>query len=333
MLMTDINEKAAEYMRLAVPLMKKHGVAMTPTNYTLWYEYVSGKNDALNRAVNESIAENTIFSEQLSNDLYAQFFDRGKDQLALHEMRVVASGLSNSDHVSSELTKCLDKFHPDLSQSEVRAIVEQVLSQTRVALSNGSELSDRLNSAVSDIEEIKRDLEQAKRESQLDTLTQLVNRKTFEQHLYKSTKDADETGADVCVILCDLDLFHNINSKHGHLVGDQVLRVVAKSLKSAVKGRDLVARHSGEQFAILLLNTSLNNVKTLAESIRLDIASKRIQRKDTRESLGDITVSLGIASYVAPEGAESFMQRVDRALYMSKRNGRNTISEAPPPFM
>ncbi|WP_289286527.1 GGDEF domain-containing protein, partial [Methylophaga sp. UBA3991] len=99
------------------------------------------------------------------------------------------------------------------------------------------------------------------------------------------------------------------------------------------KGRDLVARYGGEEFAIVLLNTSLQNAKNVAENIRLEIASKRIQRKDTRESLGTITLSFGVARYVPSEGSESFMQRADRALYMSKRRGRNCVSEAPPPII
>ncbi|MBE0440052.1 MAG: GGDEF domain-containing protein, partial [Gammaproteobacteria bacterium] len=185
----------------------------------------------------------------------------------------------------------------------------------------------------SDIQGLKKDLEQAKIEAKTDMLTKLANRKAFDELLLKVTQDSDNTGIEVCIIFCDLDFFKKINDTHGHLVGDQVLKVVASSLKSAVKGRDLVVRYGGEEFAILLLNTSLSNVKKLAENIRLDIASKRIQRKDTRESLGTITMSFGIARYFPNEGSESFMQRVDRALYMSKRKGRNAISEAPPPII
>jgi diguanylate cyclase len=130
-----------------------------------------------------------------------------------------------------------------------------------------------------------------------------------------------------------LDHFKDINDKHGHLVGDQVLKVVANTLKDSVKGRDLVARYGGEEFSIILLNTSLQNAKGLADNIRQEVASKRIQRKDTQESLGQMTISFGVARYVPSEGVESFMQRADRALYMSKRKGRNCVSEAPPPII
>ena len=130
-----------------------------------------------------------------------------------------------------------------------------------------------------------------------------------------------------------MDFFKNINDKHGHLVGDQVLKVIANTLTKSVKGRDLVSRYGGEEFTITLLNTTLENAKKLAEAIRIEIASKRIQRKDTREPLGQITMSFGVARYVPSEGVDSFLQRADRALYMSKKNGRNMISEAPMPIL
>jgi len=82
-----------------------------------------------------------------------------------------------------------------------------------------------------------------------------------------------------------------------------------------------------------LLNTSLQNAKKLAETIRIDVASMRVQRKDTQQSLGKITMSFGVAHYFPSEGTESFLQRADRALYMSKRKGRNAVTEAQPPVI
>jgi len=342
---SEDKDQIAEYMRLAIPLMTKNGVPMTPENYTVWYEYVSGKNAALKEKIDEYLEQNDGISQQQSQELYEKFFDRGKDQAALAEMRqdlrrvltevlnFVSAGAVTSANSSKKLKACLERFSGNMSQEEVHEVIEQVLEETKIAASSGELLTERLNSAVADIQGLKKDLEQAKVDAKTDTLTKLANRRAFDELLLKVTQDADNTGIEICIIFCDLDHFTKINETHGHLVGDQVLKVVASSLKGAVKGRDLVVRYGGEEFAILLLNTSLGNVKKLAENIRLDIASKRIQRKDTRESLGAITMSFGIARYFPNEGSESFMQRVDRALYMSKRKGRNSISEAPPPII
>jgi diguanylate cyclase len=340
---SEYHDQAAEYMRLALPLMKKHGIAMTPANYAVWYEYVSGNNEALKHAVDSHVDDNQRLTEKQSSELYQKFFDREKDQAALLEMRqdlrrvltevlgFISKGVASSQQTTSNLTDIVGKFEPNMSQDEVRHIVDEVLSEARLAVTTGELLSERLNTTMEEMQDLKKDLDVARREAKIDTLTKLANRKALDELLEKATRDADNNHVELCIIFSDLDFFKKINDKHGHLVGDQVLRVIANTLKGAVKGRDLVARYGGEEFAIVILNTSLDNVKRLAENIRAEIAAKRIQRKDTRESLGAITMSFGVARYFPSEGVDSFLQRVDRALYMAKRKGRNAVVEALPP--
>ncbi|MDC9724874.1 MAG: GGDEF domain-containing protein [Gammaproteobacteria bacterium] len=318
---------------------------MTPANYAVWYEYVSGNNIALNDAVDVHLEDSGALSDEESRDLYTRFFDREKDQAALLELRqdlkrilaevlgFVGTGATASKKSSEKLLSVIDKLKPDMTRDEIHAVTEEVLFEARTAMSSSEILSERLNATMAEMQDMKKDLDDAKREAKTDTLTKLANRKAFDSILEKATKDADSSGIEVSMIFADLDLFKKINDTHGHLVGDQVLKVVAKSLKGAVKGRDLVARYGGEEFAIILLNTSIDNAKKLAENIRSEIAAKRIQRRDNRKSLGNITMSFGVARYFPSEGSESFLQRVDRALYMSKRKGRNTVSEAPPPVI
>ena len=341
----EYQEKAAEYMRLAVPLMNKNGVAMTPANYAVWYEYVSGGNVALIDAVDAQMANNNRLTDKQSRDLYERFFDREKDQAALLEMRqdlqrvlnellnFISTGSAASKKTMTNLSVIIKQLHPEMSRNELHSFIENVLAETRLSMSNSDLLTERLNTTTAEIQDLKKNIQDVKREAKIDTLTNLANRKAFDELLEKATRDSDVSGLELCMIFCDLDLFKKINDKHGYLVGDQVLKVVATSLKSAVKGRDLVARYGGEEFAIVLLNTSIENVKKLAENIRVEIASKRIQRKDNREPLGIITMSFGVARYYPSEGPESFLQRADRALYMSKRKGRNAVSEAPPPVI
>lgn len=342
---SELSDKAAENMRLALPLMKKHGVPMTPDNYAVWYEHVSGANAELSEKLQAMLTDNLILTEAQNKGLYEQFFNIEKAHLQVVEMRqelarllkevisFVYSSVAHTDKTNAHLADLLTRIHRDMSPQEVHDLVEQILEETRLAVSGGELLSERLNTAVAEVQALKKELNQTKREAKTDTLTGLANRKAFDDLVSKVTNDADGSGLDVCLLFCDLDIFKEVNDKHGHLVGDQVLKVVSNTLKDSVKGRDLVARYGGEEFSIILLNTSLQNAKTLAENIRKEIASKRIQRKDTRESLGQITMSFGVARYVPTEGVESFMQRADRALYMSKRKGRNCVSEAPPPVI
>jgi len=342
---SEYEERTAEYMRLAISMMKKHGIASTPANYAVWYEYVSGKNATLMDALDQEIEQNGRLTEKQSQVLYERFFDREKDHAAMLEMRqelgrllkqvlnYVETGTSTTGKTNNHLQRMLTQLQPDMNKQQLHDVVEEILIETRMAVSAGEQLSDRLNEAVTEVASLKKQLEQSRRETMVDTLTGLSNRKAFDDLISKVAGEADETGLEISILFCDLDMFSSINEKHGQLVGDQVLRMVADTLKKGVKGRDLVARYGGEEFAILMLNTSLQNARMVAENLRREIAAKRIQRKDTHEPLGVITLSFGVARYVPGEGIDSFMQRADRALYMAKRHGRNNVAEAPPPII
>lgn len=338
-------DRAGEYMRLTIPLMNKHGISVTPENYTVWYSYVSGSNDDLRKAIDLHIEENTQITDQQSKALYEQFFDQKQEKLTITTMRkelkrvlatileFTATSASASQDISENLSEIITKLHPEMTQPEIHNAIKDVLNEAQLIMNSSDVLSEQLNATILEVEELKKDIDNAKRDAKIDTLTKLANKVTFESELEKTTINADSVAIEVCMIFGDLDLFKNINDKHGYIVGDQVLRVVANSLKKAVKARDLVARYNGEEFAILLPNTSLTNAKNIAETMRSEIASKRIQRRDSREPLGTITMSFGVARYYQNEGAESFLQRTDRALYISKRNGRNRVSEAPAPVI
>lgn len=341
----ELSDKAAEYMRLALPLMRKHGVPMTPDNYAVWYEHVSGANAELSEKLDAMLSGNPRLTEAQCKSLHDQFFNLEKDRREVIELRLelarllkevinfVCSSVAQNEKVNHHLDLLLNRVNGDMTPQQIHEMVDEILNETRLALNNGELLNERLNTAMVEVNKLKQELEQTQREAKTDTLTGLANRKAFDDLVNKVTDDADSSGLDVCMLFCDLDNFKDINDTHGHLVGDQVLKVIANALRDSVKGRDLVARYGGEEFSIILLNTSLQNAKTVADNIRQEIASKRIQRKDTRQSLGQITVSFGVARYVPTEGVESFMQRADRALYMSKRKGRNCVSEAPPPII
>lgn len=342
---TEYEDQAAEFMRLAVPLMKKHGIAMTPANYAVWFEYVSGSNVALVDALDKEIEEKGRLTDQQSRQLYERFFDREKDQQSFLELReelsrllrevisFVYTGVVSTDKSNTQLQHLLGRMSPNMTGQEVHDLVEEVLASTRQAVSSGEVLSERLNYAMEEVQTLKKELDETRREAKSDTLTGLANRKAFDEVLDSSTRDADQNHQAVTLIFCNLDNFHDINENHGHPVGDLVLKRVASLLHDNVSSSDLVARYSGEEFAILLNNRPLSEARKVAEKIRTEMAAKRINRKDTGESLGQITLSLGLASYVATEGVDSFMQRADRALYMAKRRGRNCVSEAPPPII
>jgi len=111
----------------------------------------------------------------------------------------------------------------------------------------------------------------------------------------------------------------------GHPVGDKVLRIVARSLREGLKGRDTSARYGGEEFAIILPQTRLKDAAIVADQIRQGLAARKIVNRQTDEDYGTVTLSIGVAEYRYGEPLTDLIRRADDALYRAKRSGRNRV--------
>ncbi|MEQ1790285.1 MAG: GGDEF domain-containing protein [Rickettsiales bacterium] len=128
--------------------------------------------------------------------------------------------------------------------------------------------------------------------------------------------------------MIDVDNFKMFNDKFGHLLGDEVLKIVARTLTDTLKGRDVVARFGGEEFVVFLPETPIEGAMRVAEMIRAGIAGKGLKRKDTGETFGSITVSLGVSRFRHDDDTLlTLIKRADEALYSSKNNGRNQVTK------
>ena len=161
----------------------------------------------------------------------------------------------------------------------------------------------------------------------LDELTQLANRRRFDQYLEMEWRRQAREQTPLSLILCDIDSFKSYNDTYGHPGGDECLRQVAGAIGNAVdRPADLVARYGGEEFAVILPNTAIQGAVVVAEHIQTKIAALQLPHAGSQVSQY-VTVSLGIASIVpASESAASILiAAADQALYQAKRLGRDRI--------
>ena len=170
------------------------------------------------------------------------------------------------------------------------------------------------------IEELKRIQRELRHQSRSDALTGLANRRPFAEYLGLSMDLARRKKIPTCMLLADIDHFKSINDTYGHDVGDMVLRALAGMLRSACRARDLAARIGGEEFAVLLTATQLEDAVLVAERIRLNIGETPLLPDG-----GRVTVSIGVAMYRPNESAHAFMKRADAAMYRAKTSGRNRV--------
>jgi two-component system cell cycle response regulator len=164
-------------------------------------------------------------------------------------------------------------------------------------------------------------LAELERRAARDPLTGLANRRALDDSLDRELSRARRDGASLSLVLLDIDHFKAINDERGHLVGDEVLSTVARTLAETVRDMDLVARYGGEEFVVLLPATALEDAVGTAERLRLAVSGQ--------QAAAPVTVSAGVATFPdqAPSGAE-LLVLADRALYEAKRAGRDRVVAA-----
>jgi diguanylate cyclase (GGDEF)-like protein/PAS domain S-box-containing protein len=159
-----------------------------------------------------------------------------------------------------------------------------------------------------------------------DFLTKLNNRRHFMQRGVEEFKRAHRNGQPLALLMLDIDHFKMVNDSYGHETGDLALQQVAAVLKSSVREIDILGRLGGEEFAVLLPNTPLEDAALLAERIRLSIASKAFQTPGN-ELTSTLTISVGVAALTEEiSGIDDLLRNADAAMYYAKDSGRNCVS-------
>ena len=163
-----------------------------------------------------------------------------------------------------------------------------------------------------------------------DPLTGLYNRRYFDAHFGSLIERAKETERPLALVMLDLDHFKAINDSHGHDVGDQVLRETARRITESVRAHDMVSRFGGEEFAIVIPDTTVEIAVGVAERLRAAIGQQPFEVEgSSKDEAITVTASLGIAVASRDPDATDLVKRADYALYAAKRGGRNQAYQFP----
>jgi diguanylate cyclase len=325
--------QAEFFARNALSRMAILGIPPTPQNFLVWYSYFSGQPASLKAAVDELVAGGRSQDAQLSAEIHARFFVQQAE---------AADVMQSSETVDALLARLMARVSVQargaeayggaladaesaLKGGEIGGILARLVEETRRMVALNRDMQGHLRAAGSEIDLLRRNLGEARAQAETDALTGIANRKRFDEALRNAIADATEAGGALTLLMVDIDHFKRFNDAHGHQVGDQVLRLVARTLTDCVRDGDLPARYGGEEFAVVLPRTTLEAARPIAERIRTTLAVRKIVRRNTGEELGGITISLGAALLRPGDTPAALIARADSALYAAKRQGRNRL--------
>ncbi len=173
--------------------------------------------------------------------------------------------------------------------------------------------------SMSDITDMEEEAKTLERLATTDPLTKIYNRLKLNELLAFEVKKSDRYKLPLSLIMLDIDHFKEINDTYGHDVGDEVLVKLCESIAAVIRETDIFARWGGEEFMIMLPNTSLDGAKTMAENLRKTVESANFGKA------GTITASFGVSEYIPDSNMREMLKKVDDALYAAKRGGRNMV--------
>ena len=336
-----------KFATMALDRIAAEGLEPFPANFTLWYSYFSDVLPDLTRMIDVLVKSGQPFSQARCDELFQRFFGSDAEARAIREagertqsaIGKLQDVLREAESGMSRYGEALGGFHSNLNDSvsleRLRAAVHAIATETEAIAQEHRKMQRRLSETGSALSQLRARLYSARRELMIDSLTGIANRKGFETALADAAAAAQAEGQPMSLLMIDLDHFKSFNDRHGHLVGDMVLRLTAKVLTDCVKGRDTVARFGGEEFAVILPGTCLQDAVALADNLRQALGRKQIINRNRTENFGSVTLSVGATEYRLRESFHDLISRADAALYMAKRTGRNRVcfkgEDAPAP--
>lgn len=325
-------EKVLEIARRELKFLVKHNILITPSNYEKFFKifcYLAEKGKDISDTEVFSLYENEVENSVNLPDGYALEIENRKvlaenleriataiDQKLQEAIITINNHQVNIDTQTNNIIK-------EAKEADVEDKFRKILEELSVLRNQNNSLISKLEEYHREIINLNTELKIAKQEANMDFLTGLHNRRSFERALSDLIRDFYEMKYYFSFILVDIDDFKKINDKYGHTVGDIVLREVAYVFKAFLRANTIIARTGGEEFGIVLPGTTLEDALSVAERIRNILENREINLGNN--NVIKITASFGVTQIKEGDDINSVYSRADKALYKAKNNGKNRV--------
>lgn len=322
-------------VRNQLNFMIRNNILMTPLNYERWFMIFCTLEEEKKELTDLEIVG--LFKETFDapyNEIKEEQENIKKPENFTKKLNSIASII---DKKLLEIIESLDSHtvsldnrsdiirasHDEMDIDRLSQTVLDILSELQELKNQNRLLKEDLSSYHAEILVLQDELKIARIEADFDFLTGLANRRRFERATADLLRDYKEKNYPFSLVFIDLDNFKQINDTYGHPLGDIILKEVAKILKTYLRTNSISARLGGEEFAILLPGSEINETLNISERLRSIIENRDISLNDSKKI--NFTASFGVTSATKEDTVSSLLKRVDDALYEAKRGGKNRI--------
>lgn len=329
----EVYRVAAETMNL----INRHAALPDPLSYAVWFAYAARSNDALVEAVSRKLTKAGSLSPFEISEIYSEFLEGGSvpamtEAIGLRfedSLNAVAELIEEGSKNNASFRATLDALGQRIpsagSAGEIDAIVSRLVTENDKMSIAMQVLDKGLAESQAKIEQLNAELTEMQKLTLRDPLTDVANRRAFDAFLSETLDKSKTSHSAFCLAITDIDHFKRVNDTLGHQAGDMVLKAFSTVLQKNTKGKDLVARCGGEEFAIILPQTSIVSAHNLMVKIAAEVRQARFLSDDEHDRIGRITASFGVCEYKPGLSADEFFDRADARLYDAKRSGRDCV--------
>ncbi len=326
-------ERATHKANKSIEWLVSHKVAPTREALSVAMAYFDGVQDvcqALEAQAREGNAISAgvvlqIYEKHLAPDSSeaSEQLQQGLKSLLQSVVGEVHAATESAQLQGDRLQESIAQIDASSGSEALRVVAMAMLEMAREAQENNQRLRESLHRANDEMVRLRSEREHHRKESLIDPLTRLANRRGLEEML---TAQDEAVSRDFALLVIDLDEFKSVNDTYGHSVGDAVLRNVAAATQKCLLGFDKVVRLGGDEFLVILPGASSRDVSEISEKVRRSVEFLRLKRRSDGMVLKPVTASIGIAVQAPGESFEEVMLRADDASYVSKRSGRNRVT-------
>ncbi len=335
----QLSERAQIFRRCkaAFQEIQKYGTPPDPTTYALWYAYVSRTPPAVTVAVDKLLASGRALDRYELGEIHREYLtensvDQAQEAIgkefeeSIQDVSdLIKSGMVQNANFCCTLHDIEHNPEAEGPEADFKALRSHLVNESQKMAEVSTQLTKGLQETQARVKKLNEELEQARKQSLLDPLTTVANRRAFEDRMKWQVEDARENGSSFCLVLADLDEFKRVNDNFGHQTGDEVLKKFASILFEHTKGQDLVARYGGDEFAIILPNINITSAYNLMVSIKHKFEGARMPSNSGHSGLASATASFGISAYKDRRSPEDMVAGADTALNRAKTTGRNRV--------